>query len=80
MMHWFGDGSYGMGHGFGWIFMILFWGALIYLVVTLVSRRSDSVPSGHGPGRSAEDILKERYAKGELSKEEFERMKEDLRS
>jgi len=79
MMFGFGDGGYGMGHGFGWIFMILFWGVVIYLIV-----RGTSYWSRKGAGgtseKSAEEILKERYAKGEISKEEFEQMKNDLRS
>jgi putative membrane protein len=78
MMHWFGDGSYGMGHGIGWIFIILFWALIIYLVVRGTGRWSGK-GTGPGPQKSAEEILKERYAKGEINKEEFERMKRDLR-
>lgn len=68
-----------MGHGFGWIFMILFWGILIYLVVQGVNRWSLN-GSGRSQLKTAEDILKERYAKGEISKDEYTRMKQDLRS
>lgn len=74
----FGDGFYGIGHGFGGIFMILFWGIIIFLIV-----RGTSYWAQKGPDKSsrqsAKDILKERYAKGDISKEEFERMKRDLR-
>lgn len=61
---------------FGGIWMILFWGGLSVLIiwgVTRLSRRGDSTPK-HGPL----DIAKERYAKGEISKEEFEQLKKDL--
>jgi len=44
MMNWFGGGSYGMGNGFGWIFMILFLGILINLVVQGVNRWSLNGP------------------------------------
>jgi len=72
MMHWFG-GNYGFGMGFGWIFMILFWVIVIYIVVALVKK------AGSGEKDTAEDILKKRYARGEISKEEFERLKKDIR-
>jgi len=73
----FGMGGYGMtglGMGFGFPFMLLFWGALIWLVVTLLN-------SGQ-PGRKEEDpsnILKKRYASGEISKKQFEKMKKELK-
>ncbi len=66
----------GWGH---WIAMVLFWGVLIFVAVVAVralSRRSDN---GAGSGtRSAMDVLKERYARGEIGKEEFEQKKRDL--
>ncbi len=73
MMNW---GNYGWGMGFGWMFMVLFWALVIlgimYIVQT-ISRRP-----GQGPEEKPLDILKKRYAKGEITKEEFERMKDDL--
>ncbi len=74
MMHW---GDYGWGMGFGWIFMIIFWALVILGVVYVVQ----SVTRGVGKSGREEplDILKKRYAKGEISREEFERMKEDLK-
>lgn len=70
MMHWFGN--YGMGGG-GGVLMILFWGVILFAVIALLKK------SGSGEKETAEDILKTRYARGELSKEEFERMKKDIR-
>ena len=71
MMYWFSN--FPFMHGFGGIFMILFWIILIFLVISLV-KKGDSRQS-----ETAEEILKKRYARGEISKEEFERMKRDLR-
>jgi len=74
-MHW--DYGWGMGFGFGWIAMIIFWALLIlgigYLVKMIVggSKKEDKE-------KTAIDILKMRYAKGEISKEEFEKIKDDL--
>jgi len=76
MMGW----GYGM---FGGIGMILFWGVLIILVVLLVRGVAGGWPSRSASwprqtGSSALDILKERYAKGEISKEEYEERKKTL--
>jgi len=83
MGNYFGNMGWGYGFGFGWIFMIIFWGLVIWAILALVHSGL-----GHGCGHShdenrhkegnAMDILKERYAKGEVSKEDFERMKKDL--
>lgn len=72
MMHW--SENYGFAMGFGWMFMILFWVLVIFIVVSLVKR------TGSGEKETAEEILKKRYARGEISKEEFERMKKDIRA
>jgi putative membrane protein len=75
MMGW----GYGMGW-FGWIFMIVFWIAVIGGVVLLVRWIGLPTDKGRGPQsqESALDILKKRYAKGEISKEEYERIKKDI--
>jgi len=56
--------------------MVVFWGGLIALIVwgiTKLSRRGDTTPK-----RDPLDVAKERYARGEISREEFEQIKKDL--
>jgi len=77
------------GDGMGWwmlwggLMMVLFWGAIIALVVWAVQslgRRDDArtQPGATSPARTPLDIAKERYARGEISRDEFEQMKRDL--
>jgi len=81
-----GDGyPWMMGWGFGWmwfmpVFMIAFWGLVIWAVVVLVQGLSRNDSSGGGSSRedSALEILKRRYARGEISKEEYEEKKSSL--
>ena len=64
--------GYGWGlHGFGWIFWLL----IIGLVYFFIRSGSDS---SNKTSKSALDILKERYVKDEISKEEFEEKKKHL--
>ncbi len=60
--------------------MIFFWAALIVGIIYLF-RRPRGCPGsfvGGSPEESPLDILKKRYARGEIDKEEFERKKKDL--
>ena len=84
MMGGFGDyGMHGgvaggfMGGGIGFLTMIIFWAAIIVGLVALIKWLIQESKGGAG-GKSAIDILKERYAKGEISAEEFEKMKKNL--
>ena len=76
MMDGFGGHGWGMGLGMGWWWIIGI--ALVVLVVWLVARTANKNNSGNPPGKSSLDILKDRYARGEIDKAEFEERKKDL--
>ncbi len=71
----------GMGLG-GGLMMVLFWGALIvgavWLARGLFPNGQQPQASATRPEASAEDILKQRYARGEITQEQFEQMRRDL--
>jgi len=72
--------NFGYGFGFfGWIFMILWWALVLVAIVALIKwLTGQSSTRGHGAHESALDILKERYARSEIDKKEFEERKKDL--
>ena len=61
---------------FGGIAMILFWAGLIALSVWGISKFTGR--RGFPDKQSPQDIVRERYARGEISREEYEQMKRDL--
>ncbi len=75
-------GGWGMGW-FGMIFMLIFWVlvivGLVLLVKWLIQTTKGDKDVVHSSSRALE-ILNERYAKGEIEKEEFEKVKRDLQS
>ena len=70
MMH------YGFGYGgmFMWIIFLIVVGLLIYFMIQ-VRKTKGQMPT---QSESPLDVLKKRYAKGEINKEDFDRMKRDL--
>lgn len=65
--HWFGFGG-----GFMWLFWILLIAAIVWAVKAAFGGASSDKQ------KSVLDILKERYARGEIDQEEYERKRRDL--
>ena len=77
--------GYGRGYGMmdGWfgggIFMVLIWGVILiggFFLVRYLMRQSQTAT--RAPENTALEILKQRYARGEINDEEFEKMKAKL--
>ncbi|MBR9690685.1 hypothetical protein GOV08_03290 [Candidatus Woesearchaeota archaeon] len=68
----------GYGHsffGFGFLAMAAFWGFVIWLIVWLINKDKEPITQRKSPL----EIVKRRYAKGEINKKQFEDMKKELR-
>ena len=75
---WYWSDGMGWWMLLGGLWMLAFWGLLIALVVWGIKKVTEP-KEPQAPGRrSPLDIAKERYAKGEISREEFEQLKKDL--
>jgi putative membrane protein len=81
MMYYYADGypSHMFGYGFGWVLVFV---CVLAIVYALFGQQHGSWRHGHdesgGSRTGALDILKERYAKGEITKEVYDAMKKDL--
>ena len=70
-----GGGMMGFGMGFGFIIMVLFWGAIVWLVISVINagtKKPEETPE------SSLTILKKRYAKGEISREQYLEIEKEL--
>jgi putative membrane protein len=68
---------------FGWMFfggfwMIVFWGAIVALIIWAVIKLSRREDTSSVSKVNALDAAKERYAKGEITKAEFDQIKKDI--
>jgi putative membrane protein len=72
--------GFGLGGGAMGIGMLVFWGVIIAAIAMLVRGIGGSSAQPAAPMRNETplDILRQRYARGELTKGEFEAMRRDL--
>lgn len=72
----------GMMGGFGWgwlpLLVIVFWGLIIWGIVAAVRSSRNDGGCRTSAGESALDVLKLRYARGEIKKKEFEEKKREI--
>jgi putative membrane protein len=80
---WYGLGRFGYGHMQPWmswvgpIVMIVFWALVVTAILFLIRYLAHQSRSSANDS-SALAILKERYAKGEIDKEEFDQKRKDI--
>ncbi|MDD5338241.1 MAG: SHOCT domain-containing protein [Dehalococcoidales bacterium] len=72
---WYMHGDFGWWMVITWVVMALFWGGLIALAVWFFRRIIRHESDGKA---SPLDIAKERYARGEITKQQYEKLKKDL--
>lgn len=75
-------GGFGMGFGgFGFLLMAIFWIVIVVAAIWLAGNLFPRSNSGHLPTstpESAVDIAKRRYARGEISQEEYQAIRHSL--
>jgi len=61
------------------VLMVTFWGGIIALIIWAIARfmRGGSA-GGNGEKRRPLDVAKDRYARGEITKKQYEQLKKDL--
>jgi len=86
MMNYYGWGSHFPIFGLGWVIGVIFWvcfGLLVAMIVKKIVTHNNGTFSDEkepdGEDDSALEILKKRYAKGEISSKDFEKMKKDIK-
>ncbi|WP_159520184.1 SHOCT domain-containing protein [Sunxiuqinia indica] len=76
MMNGFEGHSWGMGMGWWWIIGLIIIVVVVWMLVKGLNQNNQS--TNQRTGKTALDILKERYARGEIDKQKFEEQKKDL--
>jgi putative membrane protein len=76
---WNGHGAMmGFGSGMG-VFGLLFWGLILFVaVISLKARAHRPIESAPTKPYEPLEILKQRYARGEINKEKFKALRHDL--
>lgn len=74
-MFWHTGAGMGWWMLFGGFIWIVFWATVIYLIVSLVRRPEDQ---NRGELERPIEIAKRRYASGQITREEYERIRHDL--
>jgi len=74
---WWGPGYFFSGP-FGMIIGLVFWAVIIYAIFRLISNLTNRYAEVSRKEETALDILKRRYAKGEIDTEEFTKRKKEL--
>jgi putative membrane protein len=64
---------------FGWVFMVIFWVLIIAWVIYLIKLSDNNDKTNKTNWDKTLNILKERYAKWEIDKKQFDEMKSDLK-
>jgi len=87
MMYWYGDHMSGWGYALGLVSIALFWGALILVIILAVRYlgrdRHEGYPAQPPAAASqpptAEQLLAERFARGEIDADEYRQRLDTLR-
>jgi putative membrane protein len=77
-MMWWNWNNWGWGMGLMMFIGVVFWGGIIALIVWGITRLARHETHSGGGRLSPLDIARERYAKGEITKEQYEQLKKDL--
>ena len=82
-MYWYGDHMSGWGYALTAVSMVIFWGLIIVGIVALVrylgrSGQPTGVPPAERP--TPEQVLAERFARGEINEDEYRRRLDTLRT
>lgn len=79
MLWWHGSGNVGWGWMvFGAVWMVVFWGAVFALAYWLIRGLAARPSAGERP--TADDIARERYARGDITREQLEEIRRNLRT
>jgi len=77
---WHTNDGMGWWMVFGGIWMLIFWGAIIWLIVWGAIRLGGGRATGRDSrdGESPLEIARTRYARGDITREQFEQLRHDL--